>query len=58
MMGMSDASYWISWFIFYSIQVTIVAIISWGCLMINVIADGSAGYIFLYLWLFGEVCFG
>lgn len=27
-------------------------------MLINVIADGSAGYIFLYIWLFGEVCFG
>jgi ATP-binding cassette subfamily A (ABC1) protein 3 len=58
MMGMSDFSYWLSWFVFYSIQVSIVALISWGCLMINVINDGSAGYIFLYIWLFGLSCFG
>lgn len=53
MMGMSDLSYWISWFVWYSLQTTIVTLIAWGFLCINVIQDGSSGYIFLYMWEFG-----
>lgn len=58
MMGMSDLSYWLSWFCFYALQVTVVTLVSWGCLMINVISDGSAGYVFLYIWVFGLCVFG
>ena len=58
MMGMSDLSYWLSWFAFYTLQTTIIAFIGWICLCINVINDGGAGYIFVYMWLFGISVFG
>lgn len=58
MMGMSDLSYWLSWFAFYTLQTTIIAFIGWICLCINVIKDGGAGYIFVYMWLFGISVFG
>ena len=55
---MSDLSYWLSWFAFYTLQTTIIAFIGWICLCINVINDGGAGYIFVYMWLFGISVFG
>lgn len=58
MMGMSDLSYWMSWFTFYSIQSTLIAILAWAFLCINVIKNGSSGYVFLYIWLFGESIIG
>jgi hypothetical protein len=58
MMGMTDSSYWISWFAFYSLQSTIVTLVGWACLCINVMPNGGKGYIFLYMWLFGVSCFG
>lgn len=58
MMGMTDSSYWISWFAFYTLQSTIVTLVGWGCLCINVIPNGGKGYILLYMWLFGVSIFG
>lgn len=58
MMGMTDVSYWLSWFAFYSLQATIISLIGWICLCINVINSGGAGYIFVYIWLFGISIFG
>jgi len=58
MMGMGDLSYWLSWFAYYSIQSTVITLIGWAVLCINVCKYGSAGYIFLYMWLFGESIMG
>ena len=53
MMGMSDLPYWLSWFTFYAIQSTIISVLAWAFLMINVVSDGAGGDVFLYIWLFG-----
>jgi hypothetical protein len=58
MMGMTDLPYWLSWFTYYTIQNTVISLIAWGVLCINVIVYSSKGYIFLYFWLFGEAIFG
>ena len=57
MMGMSDFSYWLSWFSFYMLQMSIICILGWAMLNINVINGGTL-YIFLYMWLFGFAIFG
>lgn len=58
MMGLTDLPYWLSWFAFYSLQSTIITLIGWLCLCINVMPNGGHFYIFLYMWLFGESIFG
>ena len=58
MMGMTDTAYWLSWFVYYTIINTIISLIAWGVLCINVIAYSSPGYVFIYFWLFGESIFG
>jgi ATP-binding cassette, subfamily A (ABC1), member 3 len=57
MMGMSDFSYWLSWFSFYMLQASIITVLGWAALNINVI-NGGTFYIFFYIWLFGFAVFG
>ena len=37
MMGMTDTSYWLSWFAYYTLINTIISLVGWLCLCINVI---------------------
>lgn len=58
MMGMTDTSYWLSWFAYYTLINTVISFVGWLCLLINVIQYSTPAYIFLYMWLFGEAIFG
>jgi hypothetical protein len=58
MMGMTDTSYWLSWFAYYTLINTIISLVGWLCLCINVIQYSIPAYVFLYMWLFGESVFG
>ena len=52
-MGLSDFPYWLSWFVYYTLVVTIISILSAGFLMINVFQYSSFFVVFLFLWLYG-----
>jgi len=58
MMGLSDFNYWLSWFIFYAIIVTIISLISTGIICSSVFAHSNWGLIFLFFWGFGISLFG
>jgi len=58
MMGMNDFSYWLSWFVYYTILNTVIATISWAVLLINVINYSNIWFIWTYFWLYGEAVFG
>ena len=58
MMGLTFLPYWLSWFVFYSLQSTILSLVAWGMIMINVVNNSSPGYIFCFYWLFGQAVFG
>jgi len=58
MMGMNDLSYWLSWFVYYTILNTVIATISWAVLLINVINYSNIWFIWTYFWLYGEAVFG
>lgn len=58
MMGMSDVSYWLSWFFFYSAQSTILITIAWACLCINCLKHSNVMYVWLFFWLFALSIFG
>ena len=47
MMGLLDASYWLSWLAYYSIQITVISLLAWFTLRFNVFATSSDLYIFL-----------
>ena len=58
MMGMGDLPYWLSWFVYYTLINTVMALISWSVLCINVIQYSTPAYVFLWFWLYGESLFG
>ena len=57
-MGMTDLSYWLSWFVFYTIINTVVTSLAWGILLINVINYSQPFFVWLLFWLYGEAVFG
>jgi len=56
MMGLTDLPYWLSWFFYYLIVVTVISIII--SLIARAIFPNSQGFfIFLYFWLYGMALF-
>ena len=58
MMGLSDFSYWLSWWTYYFLVVTIITAICVGMLSINIITYSDHGIVFLFLWAYGCSLFG
>jgi ATP-binding cassette, subfamily A (ABC1), member 3 len=58
MMGMTDFPYWLSWFAYYSVLNTVLSLVAWAVLCINVIGSSNIFYIFAWIWLYGEAIFG
>lgn len=58
MMGMTDTPYWLSWFVYYTVLNTILTLIAWGVLCINVIAWSNKLWVLLWIWLYGQAIFG
>jgi ATP-binding cassette subfamily A (ABC1) protein 3 len=58
MMGLSDCSYWCSWFTYYFIIVTIISILCVIILSFNVFKNSNRGIIFLFFWIYGISLFG
>ena len=58
MMGNTDFPYWLSWFTHFSLVNTVLSLICWGLLCINVVAWSNKGLVLLMFWLYGESLFG
>ena len=58
MMGLTDTIYWTSWFIFYTIIVTIISLVSTIIITTKVFPHSNWGLILLFFWLFGMSLFG
>lgn len=58
MMGLTDSSYWLSWFCYYTVVVTVITILVLAILSINVLKYSNRGLIFLYFWVYGMSLFG
>ena len=58
MMGLSDFSYWLSWFVYYFIIVLIISIACTIILSANVFKFSNRGIIFLYFFIYGLSLFG
>ena len=56
-MGMSDRSYWMSWFVFYTVVNTIVTTLLMLTLLIKVVRYSSFFYVWLFIWLYGLAIF-
>jgi len=53
MMGMTDSPYWLSWFAYYTILNTLLSLIAWAVLCINVIGFSNPIFVLLWIWLYG-----
>jgi ATP-binding cassette subfamily A (ABC1) protein 3 len=58
MMGLSNSSYWFSWFVYYFIIVLIISIACTIILSFNVFKYSNRGIIFLYFFIYGRSLFG
>ena len=58
MMGLSDSTYFLSWFIFYAIVVLVMSIIITIIVSINVFNQSNKGLIFILCFLYGLSLFG
>ena len=58
MMGLSDFSYWISWWTYYSTIITIISIVCTIIASSKLIVLSSKGLVFLLFWVYGMSLFG
>lgn len=58
MMGLSDFSYWLSWFSYYFVIVTIISVLCLAVTSGNVWVYSNKGIIFIFLWVYGISLFG
>jgi len=52
-MGLRDSPYWLSWFLYYLIVVTIISVCAAGILKINIFLNTSYTLLFFFFWLYG-----
>lgn len=57
MMGMTDISYWLSWFTYYSFVNLLVSTLSWLILNFAVFNHTNGFLVWILLWLFGQSLF-
>jgi len=57
MMGMTDISYWLSWFTYYSFVNLLVSTLSWLILNFAVFRHTNGFLVWILLWLFGQSLF-
>ena len=58
MMGLTDFPYWLSWFVYYFLLMTIISLVSLLLVARNVFEFSDKGFIFLFFWLYGASMFG
>jgi len=56
MMGLTDSSYWLSWFTYYLLVVTFIALLSMQ--MLKGLVKTEPAIIFLVFWMYGMSLFG
>lgn len=57
-MGMSDTAYYLSWWTYFSIQVTAITIIGVAMLKRTIFPNSDGLVIFLFFWVYGMSLFG
>jgi ATP-binding cassette, subfamily A (ABC1), member 3 len=58
MMGLNDFSYWLSWWVYYLIIVTVISALVIIVLSFNVLKYSNRGLVFLFFWIYGLSLFG
>lgn len=57
MMGMSDASYWLSWYVYYTCVTTVIVLCSWIVLLFNVINYSNPFLVLVFILLYAQAVF-
>jgi len=52
MMGMRDSSYWLSWYVYYTCITTVIVLLAWGVLLINVIVYSNPFLVLVFMFLY------
>lgn len=58
MMGLNDFSYWLSWWVYYFIIVTIISLLVTAVVSFRVFKFSNKGLLFLVFWIYGLSLFG
>ena len=56
-MGMNDFAYWMSWYVYYTIITTIISLLAWSFLCINVIVYTDSLTILILILLYAQALF-
>lgn len=57
MMGMSDISYWLSWYVYYTCVTTVIVFFSWVVLLVNVITYSNSFLVLVFMLLYAQAVF-
>ena len=57
-MGMKRFSYWLSWYVSYTIVSTLIALLAWSMLLINVINHSNEFLVLLMILCYAQSIFG
>jgi len=58
MMGLTDFSYWVSWFLYYSLINLFISVASTIILGTWLLKNSDIRQVFLYFWMYGNSLFG
>ena len=57
MMGMLDKSYWLSWYVYYTMISTLIVILAWCALLINCIQYSNVFLVLVFMLLYAQAVF-
>ena len=58
MMGMGEAAYWLSWYVYYTLVSLVICLLAWGVLMINCIVYTDPFLVLCFLFLYAQAVLG
>ena len=58
MMGLADFPYWASWYTYYTILNTSIALLTWLIMILGIIGKTDGWIVFCIVWLYGQSLFG
>ena len=58
MMGMKDTSYWLSWYVYYTVITTVICILACAVLLINCIEHSNILLLLIFFILYAQAIFG
>ena len=57
MMGMRDSSYWLSWYVYYTVVSTAIIFLAWLVLLINTMKYSNPVLVFIFMFFYAQAIF-